>query len=440
MIGHTLDDPWAPHPVVNRHICHGGGGGGAPSPPDYSDYISKMTEAGQEGLDASEKLRDWATKQGQALDTTAGVVSDRAGGVADFATDANQRLVSRWEDTYGPLYDAQAADAHRMMDNLPQTEKDYAGKYAADVGQAFDAARASQERTLQGHGLKTPGLGRLAADAAAGNQRAAATAAGANTGTMAARNEARGVTSNALQSGMAIPQVGASQAGIGQAAGQLQMAAPAQAVSTTAGAHSPGLGYYGAATPYFKEWGSAMSNQYNQSLAQHNADANSGGGMGAILGTVGGIAGTALGAYFGGPAGAKAGSTIGSSLGGSAGSAFTAKGGMIRRYQDGGGVPVDDANFVDPSMSPSNGAITDDVPAQLQAGEFVFPEDVVAWRGEAWAHKEIMKARKEREEMTAQSQAEPDMGPPPEQQAAAQGGAISTMPPMPRFRSEGARS
>ncbi len=30
---HFLTDPWAAHPVVNRHICHGGLFGGAPSPP-----------------------------------------------------------------------------------------------------------------------------------------------------------------------------------------------------------------------------------------------------------------------------------------------------------------------------------------------------------------------------------------------------------------------
>ena len=52
------------------------------------------------------------------------------------------------------------------------------------------------------------------------------------------------------------------------------------------------------------------------------------------------------------------------------------------------------------------GAITDDVPARLNAGEFVWPKDVVAWRGEQWMQKEILKARKEREQETV---AEPEM-------------------------------
>ena len=64
--------------------------------------------------------------------------------------------------------------------------------------------------------------------------------------------------------------------------------------------------------------------------------------------------------------------------------------------------------MVEPDMSQSQGAITDDVPARLNVGEFVFPKDVVQWRGEAWMQKEIMKARKEREANTV---AEPEMGP-----------------------------
>jgi hypothetical protein len=43
----------------------------------------------------------------------------------------------------------------------------------------------------------------------------------------------------------------------------------------------------------------------------------------------------------------------------------------------------------------SGGAGVDDVPAQLTAGEFVIPKDVMAWKGQEWAQKEIMKARKQ---------------------------------------------
>ena len=56
---HVLDDPWAPHPVVDRKtICYGGGGGdespvgqapNAPSAPDYTQYIKAITDIGNKG-------------------------------------------------------------------------------------------------------------------------------------------------------------------------------------------------------------------------------------------------------------------------------------------------------------------------------------------------------------------------------------------------------
>jgi hypothetical protein len=74
--------------------------------------------------------------------------------------------------------------------------------------------------------------------------------------------------------------------------------------------------------------------------------------------------------------------------------------------------------------SPSNGAVTDDVPAQgpggairLNGGEFVIPKDVVSWEGEKSLQNLIAKARKAKEG----AQAKPTVGPAP---PAAQQGAI----------------
>jgi hypothetical protein len=275
-------------------------------------------------------------------------------------------------------------------------------------------------------------------------------------------------------------------------AGQQSVALPSTAISTTAGAYSPSLGYYQASYPFMAQWGQTMSNAYNQNLAAYNAGEASGGGAGAlagagigalgqiggayagseggsktisgffsskggmiphlghggtlgtILGTVGRIGGKVIGSIYGGPIGGM----IGGKLGGMAGDTLgdvasgnsqyigedvgqdampTGGDAMSLWAADGGDVTQPSNNYVDPNMSPSKGAITDDVPARLQAGEFVFPEDVVAWRGEQWMHKEIMKARQEREKTTAQSGAEPEMGP-----------AIDTQQP-PNFVSEGAR-
>lgn len=51
-----------------------------------------------------------------------------------------------------------------------------------------------------------------------------------------------------------------------------------------------------------------------------------------------------------------------------------------------------------PQASPSGGQAIDDVPAQLTAGEFVIPKDVVQWEGEKTFYGAIDKARKGRQQ------------------------------------------
>jgi hypothetical protein len=65
----------------------------------------------------------------------------------------------------------------------------------------------------------------------------------------------------------------------------------------------------------------------------------------------------------------------------------------------GGPVPDDDATtggFVSQDLSPSEGAQTDDVPAQLNANEFVVPRDVSLWKGQEFFYKLMAQARKDR--------------------------------------------
>jgi hypothetical protein len=423
MMIHMLDDPWAEHPVVNRRICHGGGGGSSyqvgqtPTVPDYSQYISAMTGVGNTLTGYGKDLYDWAKNAGVQVSQTADTVSKRAGDLADTAGQQYKDMMAKWKQTYEPLYDAQAADAQRMIGNLPQTEEQYAGKYAADVAQAFDASKAASDRQLRSYGLKAPSSGAAQLDTLASNQRRLGQVAAAEQGRLSARTEARGVAQQAIQSGLAFPQVANQASATELAAGNQQIGAPESAISTATGAYSPALSAYGVAYPYMQQWGQTMGTSYNQQLAGYNAqqqalqqkaklDAESGGsGIGGILG---GIAGTAAGSIMG-PAGASIGSSLGSKIGG-----MFAKGGMI-----------EDANFVHPDASPSNGAITDDVPARLNAGEFVLPKDVVAWMGEERLQKLIQTARGKREKNTI---AEPDMAP---------AGAIDMQAPT--FRSEGAR-
>ena len=417
---HTLDDPWAPHPVANRHICYGGGGGGgstitvgdAPDTPDYHDYIERMTQVGNKLTGYGDELYNWAKQQGIKVSEVADKVSARAGELADAGSQTYQQAMAKWKQQYEPLYDAQAGEARRLISDLPASQEKQAGQYQADVAQAFDASREASERQLRSYGLKAPGSGSQRLDTVVSNQRGLAQVAAGEQGRKAARDEAWQRTGEAIQAGLAFPQVAGQGANLSLSAGNQQVGAPESAISTTVGAYAPSTAAYNSAYPWMKQWGDTMATDYNQRLAGYNAynsaianatkinneaQEDSGGGIGGVLG---GLAGTVAGSFLG-----PMGSSIGGKLGSSLGSMIGAEGGAIEpeRHQEGGD------QMVTPDMSQSQGAITDDVPARLNVGEFVFPKDVVQWRGEAWMQKEIMKARKEREQQTV---AEPEMGPP----------------------------
>ena len=135
---HTLDDPWAAHPVANRHICYGGGGGGGgsvhsratrPACRTTPSTSRPMTATGNTLQGYGKELFDWA-KQARASrsPSIADKVSGRAGELADYGAGQYKDMMAKWKSTYGDIYDAQAADASRMIGELPRTEEQYAGK------------------------------------------------------------------------------------------------------------------------------------------------------------------------------------------------------------------------------------------------------------------------------------------------------------------------
>ncbi len=70
-----------------------------------------------------------------------------------------------------------------------------------------------------------------------------------------------------------------------------------------------------------------------------------------------------------------------------------AKGGQVRPQPQ---QQQQQQRMVPPQASPSGGAQTDDVRANLNVGEFVIPEDVVRWKGAEFFHKLLSQARKQR--------------------------------------------
>lgn len=88
---------------------------------------------------------------------------------------------------------------------------------------------------------------------------------------------------------------------------------------------------------------------------------------------------------------------------------YYARGGDVRPRQQRGVLPTS-GGPVNRNMSPSRGRQTDDVPARLNAGEFVVPRDVVAHKGSEFFHNLITKSRKFRTGM-AGPPARPQMKP-----------------------------
>lgn len=69
---------------------------------------------------------------------------------------------------------------------------------------------------------------------------------------------------------------------------------------------------------------------------------------------------------------------------------------MAQGGQAGGIAEPTSGGFVSRELSPSGGSRTDDVNARLNAGEFVIPKDIAAWKGKEFFYKLIAQARKAR--------------------------------------------
>jgi hypothetical protein len=433
MQGHELFDPWAEHPVVNKNICFGGGGTQqfnqvTPSVPDYTKYISAMTNIGNQGQGWATDLNNWAQQQGLNLGQIAQTVSGAAGGAATGQQQTSDQLMQQWQGLSQPLYAAQQADTMRMIGDLPGYQEQQAGKAGADAAAAVDASKASAVRAMEARGLAPNAAATGALDTAAGTQRAMATTAAAETARTAARNEARAATTGTLTSEQAIPNVASTVGALATQNRTQQASVPMQAASTSAGLYQPAMGMYSAAYPYMAQWGQTMGQSYNENLGNYNAQLQAFGanqqaaqnaGNNNWLAGLGGMAGGLAGSYLG-PMGAAMGSKLGSSLGSAAGGNTSGTGSGFN-WARGGAIDT-----VPPTASPSGGRRTDDVHAALSVGEFVMPKRTVDWYGDKFFHNLINKADK-------------DQGKPPEPIGGEPGpnAAIMTQPPM--FRSEGAR-
>lgn len=439
-------------------------------PVDLSGYTNTAISGAKENYANQQEMMDWARAQfaknadksdqvtGRALDT-----------MTDFANNAKTDR-AMYEGTYMPAMKQQMDFAREYT--TPGRMAANRGAAVAGSNLAFDANADAARRSLMSYGVD-PSAGRFAGlDAGLAASRAKSAAAA---GTKSDRDtEAMGqeYLDRAIRTGAVLPGQAGNEAGISMASGN--QAVNTGLATTASGAATMGtpLQWNAAGADMLKEWPKALLAQTSLGM-QQNRDTQAGSnenariglqqqqinqgsssGIGALIGGGLGI----VGGVLGGPMGGMLGSTIGNMAGRAAsgnpsGSGFTfAAGGMVP--DDGTGeppageptpgepMPGDDmaggdaeggeddlvdalgqeGNMVPPGASPSGGAATDDVRANVNVGEFIVPKDVTAWYGEKYMQGLIDKARKEMSARTA----EPSPAPP------------QAMAMSPSFQSEGA--
>ena len=190
--------------------------------------------------------------------------------------------------------------------------------------------------------------------------RTAEAAAKAAAGTGAIRgveDTARKLTAGAVDVGRGYPAAITASAGQGVQAGSAAQQGTNQAFGTGAEAMGTGPQWLGGSNQALANWGNTLNQQYQNQLGQFNANQQSSSGFGNIFGTL-------LGAGM-----------------------------KMYGFEEGGVVP--------PDISPSRGAVDDDVPAAVSVGEVIVPSDVVNWLGEKHFSKLAEKARKEKSEIRA---------------------------------------
>jgi hypothetical protein len=362
-----------------------GGGDDTPPAPDYSPFIKMATDMAKHALGLSDQ------QQQLFLD-----YFKQNKGVSDLFTKDMLGQMDKWLGRSDEAYDRYRQYGQPLEESLykeaadmarPAYQEHEAGKYAAQEAQKFAQARDTAMQKLESFGVDPSQTRAQALDLGTRVAEGAAQAAAANVGRDVAHQRAIDLRNQAIQTARGGAQLGQQNAAIGAQMGN--QAVNAGLATAASGAQTTGTGpsWQQLANQSLGTAVNTTNTGFQNAMDKYKADQESSSGFGGILGT---------------------------------GLGFLTK--FIPGFEGGGAIPEE--------MSPSNGAIIDDVPAQifadggapgptaqLNAGEFVIPEDVMKWMGEKGIQQMIMKARKEMQS-PEQRPAQPQGGPgaPPDQQ------------------------
>jgi len=350
-----------------------GGKSSPPPPPDYTPIANASRESAELSYRLGREQLDWARER-YAQDK--GVTDRVIGQALDTQAQNNQnaqRDRARYEGIYQPLENDLARDASSYAS--PQRRELEMGRAGATVASQYDAQRRGAMQRLESFGVDPTSTRYAALDVGMRAAQGAAQAAAMNQAGQVVDATGRALRSEAINVGRGYPGQVAQTYGTALQAGN--QAVNSGVVTTASGASTMGtpMQWQGMGNQALGVWGNTLNAGYQNQLGAFNAEQNASSGWGSALGLAGGLVGSARNA-----------------------SGATGLG----MFFEGGGVIPDDAPTmggpIPASASPTGGRAVDDVPARLNVGEFVFPRDVMQWKGEEWAQKEVMKARQARKQ------------------------------------------
>jgi len=365
-----------------------GGGSDAPTPPDYSEVIGMLKETFKISNQRAQELWDWGKK---AYETNSGI-----GRKAIESALTQMTKMSADADYYrGRSKEYEAAERKQLDDAMkmgtPQYQEEQAKKAAQDIAARVKQARDAAMQKLEGLGISQASLAQ--SDLATRVAEAGMQSAGANAAREAARNEAEKRLAAAIGTGANLrSNVNPAAAGSLQAGGQAASIGPAVDAGRIASAGASGaFTQMGAGAA--GNIGNVLNTGFANQMDAHKAEESESGWQD-LLGTGLGLATKFI-----------------------PGNIVAEEGGAIpdpvQMFANGGGP-------VPPELSPSGGAIPDDIgamingsdgtqqKAQINAGEFIFPEDAARWIGQKQLQKMVAKAQQEMADPNA-APAQPEM-------------------------------
>lgn len=326
--------------------------GDAPEPPDYGPLAEVNEALGRESLDFMRDQWKFSKRQARDLMKTVNRVVDRSLKTQEAEAKFAESERKRYQEEYIPREREFAEEADRF--DSPERREREAGRAISEVSQSYSAGRKAAEQRLAGYGIDPSMLRAGALDLSSRIEEAEAKAGAGTMARQRVEDVGRAMRADVVNMGRGVPLQATQAYGTSLQGGGLAGGTAATGAGTAANIRTSPAVYGNQALSGYAGSAQALNLGYQNALAGYE------------VGQAYGPAGLLLGA------------------------ASTAGGVAAGRFG------FDDGGQVEKGMSPSRGAIPDDVPAKLSAGEHVIPKDVVAWKGEEFFHRLTEKVREQR--------------------------------------------